>query len=822
MSKNLVLVESPAKGKTIEKYLGADFKVLATYGHVRDLISKTGAVDPDQGVLMNYAISEGSDKHLAKITSAIKKAETLYLATDLDREGEAIAWHVQEILKERGLLSDKKVYRVVFNAVTKRAIQDSINSPRVVSEPLVNAYKARRALDHLIGFHLSPLMWEKIAPKLSAGRVQSPALRLIVEREDQISAFKPREYWTIAAIAGHKDEIFRARLSRYSGKKTEQFSFTDEKTVQQVEDEINASANGTLTVGKIEKKQRQRKPTAPFITSTLQQEASRKLGFSARQTMSTAQKLYEGIDVGGGSVGLITYMRTDSVTLAAEAIAEIRALINNRYGQDNLPNEPPIYKTNTQNAQEAHEAIRPTLVSRIPADLENRLNPDQYRLYDLIWKRTIASQMSNAIFDTVGLDIFPGATREGAIAFRATGQVLVKPGFMTVYQEGIDDTVNDEKDRILPPLSEGDHLKLKELSSEQHFTEPPPRYSEATLVKELEKCGIGRPSTYANIISTLRTRAYVEIENRRFTPTELGKVVSRFLSNNFPQYVDYEFTAKMENDLDAISRGEGNWVPLLQEFWEPFHNQIELIRDTVTRDDQAISLGNDPTTGRPMTVRMARYGPIVQIGTKDDEVKPAFKGLRPGQKMDTITREEALELFNLPRNLGETSDGEAVSTDIGRFGPYVRYGSKFVSIKDDDPYTIALPRALELIKEKKIFDANRLILDFPDAGIQVLNGRYGPYVTNKKKNAKIPKDIEPAQLSLKECEDLIAAAPERTGRRGAKKTGVNKKTTTTKKKISKKRKKVRRKKTSTKKPQDKEKSGTPAQPSSVDNSIKDN
>ena len=793
MSKNLILVESPAKGKTIEKYLGPDFKVLATYGHVRDLISKTGAVTPDQGFSMNYAISEGSEKHLAKISAAIKKAETLYLATDLDREGEAIAWHVQEILKERNLLNNKKVHRVVFNAVTKRAVQNSINSPRIVSEPLVNAYKARRALDHLIGFHLSPLMWEKIAPKLSAGRVQSPALRLIVEREEQISAFKPREYWTIAAIAEHKDDFFRARLSKYSGKKTEQFSFTDEETVKQVEDAIKISADGILTVGKVEKKQRQRRPTAPFITSTLQQEASRKLGFSARQTMSTAQKLYEGIDVGSGSVGLITYMRTDSVTLAAESITEIRALIEDRYGHDNLPDETRTYQTKTQNAQEAHEAIRPTSVSRIPSDLEDKLSPDQYRLYDLIWKRTIASQMSNAIYDTVGLDIFPGKNQEGDITFRATGQVLIKPGFMTVYQEGIDDKASDENDRILPPLLEGDHLQLKELSSEQHFTEPPPRYSEATLVKELEKCGIGRPSTYANIISTLRTREYVELENRRFTPTELGKVVSRFLSGNFPQYVDYEFTAKMEDDLDAISRGEGEWVPLLQEFWGPFHDQIELIRSTVTREDQARSLGDDPKTGRPMTVRMARFGPVVQIGTKDDEEKPLFAGLRPGQKMDTITHDEALELFKLPRDLGETADGETVSASIGRFGPYVRYGNKFVSIKEDDPYTIALPRAIELIEEKKIFDANRIIQDFTDAGIQVLNGRYGPYVTNKKKNAKIPKDKDPKELSLKECEELIAAAPERKGRRGSKKTAGGKKTAT-KKTASKKSKKTRRKK----------------------------
>ena len=777
MSKNLVLVESPAKGKTIEKYLGTDFKVLATYGHVRDLVSKTGAVIPDQGFEMNYEISEDSKKQLTKITKAVEQAKTLYLATDLDREGEAIAWHVQEILKERGLLTDKEVHRVVFNAVTKRAVQDSIKHPKVVSDSLVDAYKARRALDHLFGFNLSPLMWEKIAPKLSAGRVQSPALRLIVEREDQISAFEPQEYWTIGAIAKHKEEVFRARLSKYEGEKTKQFSFTNEKTVREVEGAIKALADGILTVGKVEKKQRQRKPTAPFITSTLQQEASRKLGFSARQTMMTAQRLYEGIDVGDGSEGLITYMRTDSVTLAGEAVAEIRSLIQDRYGLENLPDEPRTYQTNTQNAQEAHEAVRPTSVSRTPVELKSRLDADQHRLYELIWKRTVASQMNNAIFDTVGLNIFPGENREGDTSFRATGQVLVKPGFMAVYQEGMDDIANDEQDRILPPLKEGDRLNLEALSSEQHFTEPPPRYSEATLVKALEKCGIGRPSTYASIISTLRNREYVEMESRRFIPTELGKVVSRFLTGNFSKYVDYEFTAKMEDDLDAISRGEGDWVPLLKEFWEPFHDQIEHARKTLTRMDQARSLGDDPKSGRPMTVRMARYGPVIQIGTKDDEEKPLFAGLRPGQKMDTITRDEALALFNLPRDLGETPDGEPVSANIGRFGPYVRYGKKFVSIKDDDPYTIALPRALELIEEKKIFDANRIIQDFPDAGIQILNGRYGPYITNKKKNAKIPKEKDPASLTLAECEQMLEAAPERGARRAKKKAKKKKKTT---------------------------------------------
>jgi DNA topoisomerase-1 len=780
MAKNLVIVESPAKARTIEKYLGNDFEVLASYGHVRDLVPKEGAVDPEHGFAMKYQLIDKNEKHVEKIVKAVKKASAVYLATDPDREGEAISWHVYEVLKDRDVLDSKAVHRVVFHEVTKRAIQEAIERPRQLSAELVNAQQARRALDYLVGFNLSPLLWKKVRRGLSAGRVQSPALRLIVEREEEISAFKAQEYWTIEALAEQSAATrepssgstqFPARLALFGGEKVEQFTFTNEAQVRAAEQRIRDTASGVLTVAKVDKKQRRRNPAAPFTTSTLQQEASRKLGFSAQRTMTVAQRLYEGIDIGEGTVGLITYMRTDSVTLADEALRELRSVIADRYGKDNLPDEPRRYTTKAKNAQEAHEAIRPTSASRAPEDVRHFLDPNQYRLYDLIWKRTVASQMNPALYDTVALDLVAGASTTGDIAFRATGSVLVSPGFIAVYHEGLDDAVEDEQDHILPAVVEGDRVSLKDLQSAQHFTEPPPRYSEATLVKALEEFGIGRPSTYASIISTLRNREYVEMENRRFVPTDVGRVVNRFLTEYFSQYVDYEFTARMEDDLDAVSRGEREWVPLLEEFWKPFSELVEHTETNVTREQasQARVLGTDPASGRPVSVRMGRYGAFVQIGTKEDVEKPKFAGLRPGQKMDTITLEVALDLFKLPRELGATAEGEPVSANIGRFGPYVRYGNKFASIKGDDPYTITLERALELIAAKKIADANRVIRDFPDAGIQVLNGRYGPYVTNKKKNAKIPKDRVPAELTLADCEALLAAAPERRARGGRRK-----------------------------------------------------
>src|SRR5450432_861380 len=748
MTENLVIVESPAKAKTIKKYLGMEFEVLASYGHVRDLVPKEGAVDPAHHFAMKYQIVERNQKHVDAISRALKKAKALFLATDPDREGEAISWHLYELLKAQGELEGKEVQRVVFYEITKNAVREAMASPRELSVDLVNAQQARRALDFLVGFNLSPLLWKKVRPGLSAGRVQSPALRMICEREDEIAAFVAREYWTIDAELEHSEQKFPGKLIEYQG------------------------AKGTLTVLSVDRKQRKRNPAAPFTTSTLQQEAARKLGFSAQKTMRVAQQLYEGVDIGEGQVGLITYMRTDSLNLAQEAIGQIRDVILQLYGQAGLAEEPRIYKTKSKNAQEAHEAIRPTAASVLPGDIENKLEPDQFRLYALIWKRTVACQMAPAIFDTVTVEMRAGAEDPKRTVLRANGSTLIKPGYISVYQEGLDDAVQDDSDHVLPPMKEGDRVKLLGVVPSQHFTEPPPRFSEASLVKALEEYGIGRPSTYASIISTLRDRQYVDIESRRFTATDIGKIVSRFLTQYFTTYVDYDFTAKMEDSLDAVASGEQEWVPLLERFWKPFIDLVKHTEKSVSREEvaQARDLGADPLSGKPMSVRMGRFGPFVQIGTKDDEDKPRFAGLRPGQKMDQINREQALELFKLPRKLGTTAAGEEITTNVGRFGPYVKYGAKYVSLKTDDPYEITPERALEVIREKEIADANRLILDFPDAAIQVLNGRYGPYITDKARNAKIPKERDPKSLTLQECQALLAAAPERTfGKWGRKK-----------------------------------------------------
>jgi DNA topoisomerase-1 len=791
---SVVVVESPAKAKTIEKYLGGGFKVLASYGHVRDLIPKEGAVDPANGYAMRYDTIERNEKHVKAIKTALKKADTLYLATDPDREGEAISWHLYELLKEQGVLEGKDVHRVVFYEITKRSILESMQKPRELSHHMIDAQQARRALDYLYGFNLSPLLWKKIMPKLSAGRVQSPALRMIVEREEEVEAFIPREYWTLGGDIKAGDVLVNARLAEYQGERVEQFSYVNEEQAHAVRDAVIAAAGGKMRVAKIDKKQRKRNPTAPFTTSTLQQEAARKLGFNTQRTMRTAQSLYEGIETDEGTTGLITYMRTDSVSLAGEATEEIRDLISERYGPENVPAEVPVYKTKAKNAQEAHEGVRPTSALRTPESLQDRLEPDQFKLYSLIWKRTVASQMVPAIFNTVAIDLLPEGAPETA-RLRANGSTLVEPGFIAVYQEGSDDVKDDEADRTLPPLEENELLELAEFKADQHFTDPPPRYTEASVVKTLEEYGIGRPSTYASIISTLKNREYVEMDGKRFLPTDVGRIVSNFLTNHFTQYVDYDFTANLEDELDEIARGERDWVPLLEEFWVPFHKLVEDKEISVSREEaaQARQLGTDPKSGKPVSVRLGRYGAFVQIGTKDDEDKPKFAGLKPGQKINTINFEEAMELFKLPRKLGETPEGEKVLTSIGRFGPYVRYDDKFVSIRGEDPYTITLEAALEFVKQKKIDDANKLILDFPDDGIQVLNGRYGPYVTNKEKNARVPKDREPNTLTLEECKDMLEKAPVRRGKKkAAKKKAAKKKVT--KKKTKKKRKKKAKKK----------------------------
>jgi DNA topoisomerase-1 len=787
MADNLVIVESPAKAKTIKKYLGKDFEVLASYGHVRDLIPKEGAVDPDKHFKMSYQSIERNEKHVDAIARALKKSKNLYLATDPDREGEAISWHLRELLEERGELKGKEVKRVVFYEITKGEVQRAVAQPRDLSLDLVNAQQARRALDYLVGFNLSPLLWKKVRRGLSAGRVQSPALRMICEREHEISIFKPQEYWTLEAEGEHSTQNFPLKLVEFNGQKVEQFSFTNEGAARDVEQSLKDAAQGFLHVVSIDKKQRRRNPSPPFTTSTLQQEAARKLGYSAQRTMRLAQQLYEGVDFGEGSIGLITYMRTDSVNLAADAVTEMREVIAREYGKEAVAEEIRVYKTKSRNAQEAHEAVRPTSAAILPSQLEGKIDPDQFKLYSLIWKRAVACQMAHALFDTVAVDMVPskqapgendGGNAAGRHTLRANGSTLVKPGYMAVYQEDVDDSKpENENDRILPAMAEGDVVTLLNVHGDQHFTEPPPRFSEASLVKALEEHGIGRPSTYATIISTLKDREYVDMDNRRFIPTDIGKIVGGFLSKHFHKYVEYGFTSALEDELDAVSRGEESWTEPLRKFWKPFIEQVEHIEKNVSREEVAMAreLGKHPESGKPVSVRMGRYGPFVQIGTKDDEEKPKFAGLRPGQKMDLIKLPEALELFKLPVSLGNTADGEPVQSNIGRFGPYIKYGAKYVSLKPpDDPYTVTLERALEVIAAKKEADANRIIQDFGVDNIQVLNGRYGPYITDGKRNARIPKDTDPKTVALDLCRELLAVAPLRGSRFGRKKTANGK------------------------------------------------
>jgi len=812
MSKNLVIVESPAKAKTIEKYLGGDFKVLASYGHVRDLRAKEGAVDPDAGFAMNYQEIDRNKRHLDEIAKAMRKSDALYLATDPDREGEAISWHVCEALRKRGLLEDRPVHRIVFHEITKRAVQEALEHPRDISGDMVDAQQARRALDYLVGFNLSPLLWRKIRPGLSAGRVQTPALRLIVEREREIEAFKPVEYWSIEARLEKDGQGFPAKLAEYGGQrlddKLQKFFIGNEGQAREAEQALRAGADGKLTVSSVERRQRRQNPAPPFTTSTLQQEAARKLGFTAQKTMRTAQRLYEGVDFGEGATGLITYMRTDSVSLASDAMSEIRATIGQRFGAEALPEKPRYYRTKAKNAQEAHEAVRPTSAMRHPDDLTGRLDRDQQRLYELIWKRAVASQMASAVFDTVSLDLVPSGAPDAGHRFRASGSILVKPGYIAVYQEGRDDA-EDEKDQRLPRVEEGEQVALKSLDAEQHFTKPPPRFTEASLVKTLEEFGIGRPSTYATIISTLVDREYVEMDRKRFIPTDVGRIVGTFLSEHFARYVDYDFTARMEDRLDAISRGEQGWKELLARFWTPFHELVEEKMESVSKRDVMPNreLGKDPATGKPVLVKIGRFGPYVQIGTREDEDKPRFAGIPRGKSMQNITLDEAMELFKLPRELGETPEGLPVMVNIGRFGPFVKYGAKYASLKkDDDPYTIGLERALEIVREKEALDAARTIREFPEQGVRILKGRFGPYVTDAGRRASIPKDRDPATVTLEEALKLLDEAPAKKGARkkkSAAKKAPAKKTVAKKKSTGKKTaagKKAAGKKAAAKKP----------------------
>ncbi|AZR32614.1 DNA topoisomerase I [Xanthomonas vasicola] len=778
MPKHLLIVESPAKAKTINKYLGKDFTVLASYGHVRDLVPKEGAVDPDNGFAMRYDLIEKNEKHVEAIARAAKGADDIFLATDPDREGEAISWHIAEILKERGLLKDKPMQRVVFTEITPRAIKEAMLKPRAIAADLVDAQQARRALDYLVGFNLSPVLWRKVQRGLSAGRVQSPALRMIVEREEEIEAFIPREYWSIDAHCRHPSQAFNARLIKLDGQKFEQFTVTDGDTAEAARLRIQQAAQGVLHVTDVASKERKRRPAPPFTTSTLQQEASRKLGFTTRKTMQVAQKLYEGVALGDeGSVGLISYMRTDSVNLSQDALAEIRDVIARDFGTASLPDQPNAYTTKSKNAQEAHEAVRPTSALRTPAQVARFLSDDERRLYELIWRRAVACQMIPATLNTVSVDLSAGSEH----VFRASGTTVVVPGFLAVYEEGKDTKSSEDEDegRKLPLMKAGDNIPLDRIVTDQHFTQPPPRFTEAALVKALEEYGIGRPSTYASIIQTLQFRKYVEMEGRSFRPTDVGRAVSKFLSGHFTRYVDYDFTANLEDDLDAVSRGEAEWIPLMEKFWGPFKELVEDKKDSLDKTDAGSVrvLGTDPVSGKEVSARIGRFGPMVQIGTVEDEDKPTFASLRPGQSIYSISIEDALELFKMPRALGQDKDQD-VSVGIGRFGPFARRGSVYASLKkEDDPYTIDLARAVFLIEEKEEIARNRVIKNFEGSDIQVLNGRFGPYISDGKLNGKIPKDREPASLTFEEVQQLLAdtGKPVRKGF-GAKKATLKKNT----------------------------------------------
>jgi DNA topoisomerase I len=624
MAKNLVIVESPTKTKTFRKYLDQNFEILASYGHVRDLVPKSGAVIPEQNFVMHYQVIEKNRKHVDAICKAFKKADSLYLATDPDREGEAIAWHICEILKEKNLLKqDKNIYRMTSNEITKSGIKEALSNLKPINTDLVNAQQARRALDYLVGFNLSPLLWKKVRRGLSAGRVQSPALRMIVEREQEINKFQTQEYWTIEANLNKNQNVFLARLIQYNNNKLEQFSVQNEEQANDMKNHLLQLAKGKLVVYKIKKSQKKRNPAAPFTTSTLQQEANKKLGFSAKRTMQIAQQLYEGIDIGEGSIGLITYMRTDSVSIANEAIQDIREAINNNYGKEHLCDEVRLFKNKSKNAQEAHEAIRPTSMEKKPLSVKNYLTVEQYKLYTLIWKRTIATQMKQAIIDQVAIDLICGSLKDGNI-FRVNGSIISYLGFIHAYQEGDEIEAikqesttsfdgSDPSEKQLPCLQEGEEIDLNSLTADQHFTEPPPRFSEASLVKALEEYGIGRPSTYATIISTLQQRKYVEIANSRFKPTDVGVVVNGFLTAYFNQYVDYDFTAKLEDHLDSIAIGEKQLVPLLQDFWQPFIKLVHDIDNVVKRSDVTHEQldENCPKCNKTLSIRLGKSGRFI-------------------------------------------------------------------------------------------------------------------------------------------------------------------------------------------------------------------
>ena len=831
----VVVVESPAKAKTINKYLGKDFTVLASYGHVRDLPAKDGSVRPDDDFDMSWEVDGKSAKRLADIAAALKGDDRLVLATDPDREGEAISWHVLEVLKKKGALKGKAVQRVVFNAITKSSVLEAMRHPRDVDAPLVDAYLARRALDYLVGFSLSPVLWRKLPGARSAGRVQSVALRIICDRELEIEAFRAQEYWTLdGAFVTPKGAEFQGSLNAISGQKLAKLDIKDGASAKAIAEALKGAS---FKVDSVESKPSKRHPYAPFRTSTLQQEASRKLGFSSSKTMQIAQRLYEGVDIGGETVGLITYMRTDGIDMAPEAIAATRNAILKHFGEPYLPSSPRIYTSKLKNAQEAHEAIRPTELSRDPTSVRKRLDADQFALYDLVWKRTIASQMESAELERTAVDLGADGRDGKRYTFRANGSVVKFDGFLKAYHEDLDDE-EDEDARRLPPMARGDGIGVKSIAANQHFTEPPPRYSEASIIKKLEDLGIGRPSTYVSILSTLRDRGYVRLDKKRLIPEDKGRVVTAFLESFFGRYVEYGFTADLEEQLDRVSNGEIDWKQVLREFWKNFTIALDDIKDLrVTkvldalndvlaphifpaREDggearscpscsngqlslklgrfgsfigcsnypeckftrpmspgaegaeampsDGILIGEDPETGEKVTRRAGRFGPYLQLGEAAEGEKPRRASIPKGTDPSSIDLESALRLLSLPREVGlHPETHKPIVANFGRFGPYVLHDGTYANLESaEDVFTIGINRAVDVLAEKKARGFSRPkpgalkdLGEHPAGGgpIQVLSGRYGPYVKHGKINATLPKDMDPQALTVAEAVDLIAA-----------------------------------------------------------------
>ncbi|MCD4744672.1 MAG: type I DNA topoisomerase [Bacteroidales bacterium] len=758
MVENLVIVESPAKAKTIEKFLGNDFLVKSSFGHVRDLFKKSISVDIEKDFKPNYEISSDKKKIVNELKKIAKEAKTVWLATDEDREGEAISWHLVKALN----LEEDKTKRIVFHEITKTAITEAIKNPRGIDKNLVDAQQARRVLDRLVGYELSPLLWKKIKPALSAGRVQSVAVRLIVEREEDIKAFKSTSSYKITANfeinKDNKISVLNAELPKRFKTKDEALEF------------LNRCKSAEYTIISIEKKPAKKSPAPPFTTSTLQQEASRKLGFPVARTMLVAQQLYES--------GKITYMRTDSVNLSNLALSMAKKEITESYGAKYVKIRK--YITKSKSAQEAHEAIRPTYFNN--QSIEGDIS--QKRLYELIWKRTIASQMSDALLEKTNVNIDISTTQE---KFIAKGEILLFDGFLKVYLESSDDGDSEAKKGVLPPLKIGEKLLLQEIIAMERFTQYPPRYTEASLVKKMEELGIGRPSTYAPTISTIQKREYVVKEDRegylrkynqislknniikeeikaektgyekaKLFPTDIGGIVNKFLVQYFKNILDYNFTANVEREFDEIAKGQKIWNEMIKDFYSPFHNQIEETLEKSKKHSGERLLGQDPKTGINVYAKIGRYGPIIQKGETEAEQKPKFAGMKKGQSIDTITLNEALELFKYPRNIGEY-EKEEISVAIGRFGPYVKHKALFYSLKKtDDPASINKERAVELIEEKRKKEKEKLIKEFKeDTSVKILNGRWGPYISIDKNNFRIPKDKDPKNLSLKDCQDIV-------------------------------------------------------------------